>query len=127
MKAVLIDDEPAALEVIEWQLKEFFPQVQIAAMCGSADEGIAAIQRLEPDVVFLDVEMPLKNGFEVLKAFNSPQFSVIFTTAYDQFAINAIRYAAFDYLLKPIANKDLQPTMNRLFEKREHVRLEQMR
>lgn len=119
IKAVLIDDEPDALEMLEWQLKTHFPQVDVAALCPSADIGIAAIQLHHPQLVFLDIEMPVKNGFEVLKAFPQPAFKVIFTTAYNQFAIKAIKFAAFDYLLKPVDTDDLRDALARYRQKQE--------
>lgn len=120
IKAVLIDDEKNALEVLEWQVKTFCPQVQVAAMCISAVEGIAAIKQHRPQIVFLDIEMPLKNGFEVLNSFPDAWFDVVFTTAYNQFAIKAIRLAAFDYLLKPIDAEDLKACVNRYLDKKDN-------
>src|SRR5437016_1813522 len=108
IKAVLIDDEKNTLELLEWQLQTYCPQVKPVALCTSADEGIAAIGQHAPQLVFLDIEMPRKNGFEVLLAFNDPGFEVIFTTAYDQFALKAFKFAALDYLLKPVDADDLQ-------------------
>ena len=106
-KAVLIDDEKNALEMLEWQLHTYCPQIEIAAICNTADKGIAAIRQHQPQLLFLDIEMPKKNGFEVLQQFPDPQFEVIFTTAYNQFALKAFRFAALDYLLKPIDADDL--------------------
>jgi two-component system LytT family response regulator len=120
IKAVLIDDEKNALEMLEWQLKTYCPQVQVAALCRSADEGIAAIQHYHPQLIFLDIEMPRKNGFEVLQQFPEPAFDVIFTTAYNQFAIKAFRFAALDYLLKPIDADDLVAAVER-FDKKQHT------
>ena len=116
IKAVLIDDEKNTLELLEWQLQNYCPQVTPVALCTSADEGIEAIKKLEPQLVFLDIEMPRKNGFEVLLAFSDPAFEVIFTTAYDQFALKAFKFAALDYLLKPVDANDLQVAVER-FEK----------
>ena len=114
IKAILIDDEKNALEMLEWQLQNYCPQVEIAATCNSADKGIAAIRQHQPQVVFLDIEMPKKNGFEVLQQFPNPGFEVIFTTAYNQFALKAFRVAALDYLLKPIDANDLVAAVARL-------------
>ena len=111
-----IDDEKNTLELLEWQLQTYCPQVVPVALCTSADEGIAAIKQYAPQLVFLDIEMPRKNGFEVLIAFPEPSFEVIFTTAYDQFAVKAFKFAALDYLLKPIDADDLQAAVER-FEK----------
>ena len=116
IKAVLIDDEKNTLELLEWQLQTYCPQVIPVALCTSADEGIAAIREYTPQLAFLDIEMPRKNGFEVLIAFPEPTFEVIFTTAYDQFALKAFKFAALDYLLKPVDADDLKAAVER-FEK----------
>src|SRR5262245_36964068 len=113
IKAVLIDDEKNTLEMLEWQLQNYCPQVTPMALCTNADDGIAAIKQFSPDLVFLDIEMPKKNGFEVLLAFSEPRFEVIFTTAYDQFALKAFKFAALDYLLKPVDADDLQAAVER--------------
>ncbi len=117
INAVLIDDEKNALEVLAWQLNTYCTQVHIAASCTSADEGIAAIQLHQPQLLFLDIEMPKKNGFEVLKQFPDPAFDVIFTTAYNQFALKAFKFAALDYLLKPIDAEDLAAAVLRYQKK----------
>lgn len=117
IKAVLIDDEKNALEILEWQLRTYCPHVEIAAICTTADKGIEAIHQHTPQLIFLDIEMPKKNGFEVLQAFSNPSFDVIFTTAYNEFAIKAFRFAAFDYLLKPIDADDLVNALKR-YEKK---------
>jgi two-component system LytT family response regulator len=121
IKAVLIDDEKNALEMLEWQLQNYCRQVQVIELCKNADEGIAAIEKHFPQLVFLDIEMPRKNGFEVLVHFREPKFDVIFTTAYDQFAIKAFRFAALDYLLKPIEAEDLVAAVQRYEKKHQSV------
>ena len=121
INAVLVDDEKNALEMLEWQLQTFCPQVKPVALCSSADEGIAAILKYKPQLLFLDIEMPHKNGFELLQAFADPSFDVIFTTAYDQFALKAFKVAALDYLLKPVDADDLKTAVER-FEKKIHLR-----
>lgn len=118
ISAILIDDEKDALEMLEWQLKQYCPMVTVMALCQSADEGIAAIKAKKPQLIFLDIEMPHKSGFELIKAFADPSFDIIFTTAYNQFALQAFKVAALDYLLKPIDAEDLQKTIRR-FEKRQ--------
>jgi len=117
IKAVLIDDEKNALELLEWQLQTYCPLVTVVALCQNADEGIAAIQMHRPQLVFLDIEMPTKNGFQVLEFFSEPFFDVIFTTAYNQFALKAFRFAALDYLLKPIDADDLAASVTRYQKK----------
>ncbi|MFM9910022.1 MAG: LytR/AlgR family response regulator transcription factor, partial [Chitinophagaceae bacterium] len=107
------------LEMLEWQLQNYCRQIQVCALCKNADEGITAIRQYQPHLIFLDIEMPTKNGFEVLLAFPKPGFDVIFTTAYDQFAVKAFKFSAFDFLLKPIDADDLVLAIHR-FEKKQH-------
>ena len=114
IKSVLVDDEKNALEMMEWLLKTYCPQVEIVAMCTSAQEGIAAIHKFNPDVVFLDIEMPKMNGFDMLEQFDELFFDVVFCTAYDQFALKAFKYSALNYLLKPVDPDDLVSTVQRI-------------
>lgn len=118
IKCVLVDDETNALEMMEWLLKTYCPQVEIVAMCNTAEKGIEAIVALKPDVVFLDIEMPRMNGFDMLERVKNLSFEVVFCTAYDQFAIKAFKYAALHYLLKPVDPEDLKATIRRVEEKR---------
>ncbi len=107
MKTILVDDEENSLDILEIELKEYCPQVEIVAKCKSGQEAIAAVHEFNPDVVFLDIEMPQMNGFEVLKNLEDQEFDVIFVTAYDQFALKAFEFSAVDYLLKPIVKERL--------------------
>lgn len=116
--AVIVDDEKNCLEMLEWLLKSYCPEVVIDELCESGEKGIAAILKHKPDVVFLDIEMPRMNGFEMLEKFDKLNFEVVFTTAYDKFAVKAFRYSALNYLLKPIDHEDLQQTIVRLEEKK---------
>jgi len=118
IRCILIDDESNSLEMMEWLLKTYCPQVKIEDMCSAADEGIQAIHKYRPDVVFLDIEMPHMNGFDMLEQFDKLYFDVVFCTAYDQFAIKAFRYSALNYLLKPVDPDDLKETIRRLEEKK---------
>lgn len=118
IKSILIDDERNALEMMEWLLKTYCPQVEVVEMCLSAEQGIEAIRKHKPDVVFLDIEMPKMNGFGMLEQFDKLFFDVVFCTAYDQFAIKAFRYSALNYLLKPVDPEDLKTTVARLEEKK---------
>jgi two-component system LytT family response regulator len=88
-------------------ITDYCPSVQVSARCLSGKKGLEAIEKIKPELVFLDIEMPLMNGFELLETFGQIPFSVIFTTGYDQYAIKAIRFSALDYLLKPIDPKEL--------------------
>jgi len=107
IKAILVDDEVHCLDTLSILLKEFCPDVQIIERCRSAKSALDAIGKLKPSLVFLDIEMPAMNGFEMLEQFDEIPFAVIFTTSYDQYAIKAIRFSALDYLLKPIDPKEL--------------------
>ncbi|MDX1478383.1 MAG: LytTR family DNA-binding domain-containing protein [Saprospiraceae bacterium] len=114
IKAVLVDDEKHCLKMLRWELTNHCPEVTICAECRSGQEGIAAIREHTPDVVFLDIEMPRMNGFEMLERLGDIHFEVIFTTAYDQFAIRAIKISALDYLLKPVNQVELKDAVARL-------------
>jgi len=126
IRCILIDDESNSLEMMEWLLKTYCPQVTIEAMCNTADKGIEAINKYKPDLVFLDIEMPHMNGFDMLEHFDKLFFDVVFCTAYDQFAIKAFRYSALNYLLKPVDPDDLKETIRRLEEKRSSPSKEQI-
>lgn len=118
IRCVLIDDERNALEMMEWLLKTYCPEVEIAAMCDSSELGIEAIEKHRPDIVFLDIEMPNMNGFDMLEKFDKLFFDVVFCTAYDQFAIKAFKYSALNYLLKPVDPDELKATIRRIEERR---------
>lgn len=105
--AIIIDDEPSALDVLHMQLRQFCPEVKVLELCNSGIRGIEAIRQHQPQLVFLDIEMPHVTGFDVLAATAQLDYLVVFTTAYDQFAIKAFKYAAVDYLLKPVDADEL--------------------
>ncbi|HNP22498.1 MAG TPA: response regulator [Panacibacter sp.] len=107
IKAIIIDDEVHCIDALSILLADYCPEVEIIEKCMSPAKGIEAIRRVNPDLVFLDIEMPAMNGFELLNQFRDISFSVIFTTSYDQYAIKAIRFSALDYLLKPVDPKEL--------------------
>ena len=108
LKAVIIDDEPDCVKLLALQLKMYCPQVQVVAECTESETGYTKIKELLPDMVFMDIEMPVMNGFQLLEKIGAIQFSLVFVTAYDQFAVKAFRFSALDYLLKPIDGKDLK-------------------
>lgn len=118
IRCILIDDEKNALEMMEWLLKTYCPEVEIVAICNSSELGIEAIRQHRPDLVFLDIEMPKMNGFDMLEKFDKLFFEVVFCTAYDQFAIKAFKYSALNYLLKPVDPDDLKATIKRIEEKK---------
>ena len=107
LKAIIIDDEIHCIDTLSILLADYCPEVTVLEKCNSAKRGLEAIEKHQPDLVFLDIEMPVMNGFELLEQFKQIHFSVVFTTSYDQYAIKAIRFSALDYLLKPIDPKEL--------------------
>ena len=108
IRAIIVDDELNCIESLQYDLKKNCPDVEIIASCASPKEGLLAIRELKPELVFLDVEMPWMNGFEMLAVLEDINFAIIFTTAYDQFAAKAFRISAVDYLVKPVAVSDLR-------------------
>lgn len=117
IKAVIIDDERHNLDNLQELLNTYCPQVTIADTARSADEGKTIILKNQPDLLFLDIQMPGKNGFDLLRELNNYDFEVIFVTAYDQYAIQAMRFSALDYLLKPIDINELQAAVDRAIKK----------
>ncbi len=126
IRAILIDDEKNSIEMLEWLLANYCPDVSILATCSSAEEGIQMIHKYQPDVVFLDIEMPKMNGFDMLEKIGNITFEIVFTTAYDHFAVRAFKYAALNYLLKPIDPDELKLTVGRLSTKKAAPGKEQM-
>lgn len=112
MRTVIIDDEPDAISVLE-QLLTGVEGVTVSGTATSANEGIELIQAQKPELVFLDIEMPQKSGFDLLRAFPNPAFRVIFATAFDQYTIQAIRHSALDYLIKPVDARELTAAVSR--------------
>ena len=107
IEALIIDDEEDAQEALRLTVEQYCPEVDLVAVCSSANEGIRAVRKLQPELVFLDIQMPTMSGFELLQQLSPTNFEVIFATAHDQYAIKAIRFSALDYLLKPVDVDDL--------------------
>ncbi|HTB24797.1 MAG TPA: LytTR family DNA-binding domain-containing protein [Puia sp.] len=114
LKAILVDDELNSLQNLQFKIREYCPNVKVVAQSQNPEEAIRLIQQHKPDVIFLDIEMPRMSGFKMLEQIPEVDFEVIFITAYNHYAINAIRISAFDYLVKPVAIEDLQQTTERL-------------
>lgn len=114
INAVIVDDEPYCCEALNTLLKRYCPEVNVSASCHSAARALVAIHELQPQLVFLDIEMPRMNGFELLEKISSINFELVFTTSYDQYAIRAIRFSALDYLLKPVDREDLQKAVQKV-------------
>ncbi|MDP3642010.1 MAG: LytTR family DNA-binding domain-containing protein [Bacteroidota bacterium] len=116
---VIIDDEKPARDALELMLAHYFGEkIKVLGKAESLKEGVFAIYKHTPDIVFLDIEMPEENGFNIFNYFQQVTFSVIFTTAYKEYAIKAIKMAALDYILKPIGVEDLKEAIG-LYEKRQ--------
>ena len=119
LRSVIIDDEPQNASILKNDIITHCPSVEVIAVCHSAKEGIMAIKKQKPDLVFLDIDMPWMNGFEMLEMLDDINFSIIFTTAHDQFAAKAFRISAVDYLLKPIDANDLKEAVKKAQRKSE--------
>ena len=116
LKAIIIDDEPDCVKLLSLQLKMYCPQVQVIAASTSSEAGLVKINELQPDIVFLDIEMPVMNGFQLLEKIKHINFSLVFVTAYDQFAVKAFRFNALDYLLKPIDGNYLKAAVEKAIQ-----------
>jgi len=115
VKAIIVDDEHYCITALQHDIDLFCPEVHVVTTCLSGEEGIEAIKRFKPQLVFLDISMPLMTGFEMLEQLGQHhQLSVIFTTAFDQYMLKALRMSALDYLLKPIDPKQLVGAVERL-------------
>lgn len=112
-KALIIDDEPRASGILQIMIERFVPEIERTWVCNDAQEAAPMIHELKPDLVFLDIQMPHLNGFDVLKQIRFRRFKVIFTTAFSEYALQAIRFSAFDYLLKPIDPRELMASVER--------------
>ncbi|MVM28454.1 response regulator [Spirosoma sp. HMF4905] len=113
MRALIIDDEPDNVRLLALQLARHCPQVELVGQYTDSTDGLRAIQTLRPGLVFLDIEMPVMNGFQLLERVGDINFHIVFVTAYDQYAVRAFRFSALDYLLKPIDTVDLIATVRR--------------
>ena len=119
-RAIIVDDEPYCCEALATLLERYCPELKISDICYSGESAIKSIEELKPDLVFLDIEMPYMNGFEMLEKLPEINFELVFTTSYDQYAIRAIRFSAIDYLLKPVDREELQHAMQRVIQRLNH-------
>jgi two-component system, LytTR family, response regulator len=117
IKAIITDDEEAARNVLSQLLEMECPAVEVLALCSDVPQTVEAIKKFQPDVVFLDVQMPHYAGYEIVDFFDEIHFEIIFTTAFDQYAIKAFELSAVDYLVKPINRKRLAQSVEKLSEK----------
>ena len=117
VKAMIIDDEPYCCESLAILLEEYCPEVTVTGIFYDGSDALIAIRKQAPDLIFLDVEMPKMNGFDMLKQLPTVNFEIIFTTSYDQYALKAIRFSAIDYLLKPIDTDELQNAVQKVIQR----------
>ncbi len=117
IKAIIIDDEPAAINTLRLMLERYVPEITKLYFTNNPTEGIQFINNYKPDLLFLDIQMPMLSGFDLLKQIQPVNFNIIFTTAHDQYAIEAIRFSALDYLLKPIDADELRRAINTFLDK----------
>jgi len=118
IKTLLVDDENGSREALAMLLEKHCPIIEIVAKADSMITALTAIQKYEPELVFLDIEMPNGGGFDLLEKIKDIDFDVVFITAYDHYAIKAIKFSAVDYLLKPVDAEDLIQAVKRVEEKR---------
>ncbi|HVI44712.1 MAG TPA: LytTR family DNA-binding domain-containing protein [Chitinophaga sp.] len=117
IRAIIVDDEQHCIDALQTMLQKKCPGVEVVGTAQSVREAKDKVDELHPDLVFLDVEMPHQNGFELLKQYDRVFFEVIFTTAYEQYALKAIKFNALDYLLKPFSVKELQDALEKCRER----------
>ena len=119
LKALLIDDEERATDALRLMIEKMVPEIKQVFVCNDSRKASEIIHVYQPGLVFLDIQMPHMNGFELLEKLPNKNFKIIFTTAYNEYAIQAIRFSAFDYLLKPIDSEELQSSVQRFLATQE--------
>ena len=128
IRAIIIDDEPNNIETLSDLLRQFCPDVEVVGTAMSSAAGKTILQEQEPDLVFLDIEMPFGNAFDLLEKMMPVRFEVVFVTAFDHYAITAFKYSALDYLLKPVSIDELKRVVSkakqRVGEKTVNLRVE---
>ena len=114
IKAVIVDDEPKAIQSLSWELSNFSNEIDVIQTFSDPEEAISYLNTNSPDCLFLDIQMPTMDGFQFLKKLSNKDFAVVITTAYDEYAIKALKHEAIDYLLKPIDSDDLEETIQKI-------------
>ncbi|MFP4844274.1 LytR/AlgR family response regulator transcription factor [Winogradskyella sp. PE311] len=114
LKAVIVDDEPKAIQGLAWELGGFKKEIEVSATFTSPEEALAYLKTNSADCLFLDVQMPTMGGFQFLEKLGETDLAVVITTAYDEYAIKALKHEAIDYLLKPIDSDDLEETISKI-------------
>ena len=118
ISCIIIDDEKHSRKILELSIKKYCPDVSILTVCRSGEEGLEAIRAYHPDLVFLDIEMPKMSGFDMLEKLETIDFDIIFTTAFEEYALKAFKVDAIDYLLKPIEEKELIKAIQKVKERK---------
>jgi two-component system LytT family response regulator len=126
IRALIIDDEAHCCDTLLWLVKKYCPDLEIIAVCNSGQDGLKLIEQIQPDLIFLDVEMPDMSGFDMLERLTNINFDIIFTTSFDQYAIRAIKFGALDYLLKPIDKDELIIAVEILLKRTQRDSLKQL-
>lgn len=116
MKVIIVDDEPAVRKTITKLLAESFPDIEVLAAAGSVEEGLAAVKEYHPDILFLDIELPDGLGFDLLSKADPVRFRTIFITGHQEYALDAIKVSALDYILKPVDEEELKAAINKARE-----------
>ena len=117
IKTIIVDDEPYCCESLDALLERYCPEVNVIGIFNNGVDALKAICQQQPELVFLDVEMPKMNGFEMLEQLLPINFDLIFTTSYDKYALKAIHFSAIDYLLKPIDREELQKAVQKVIQR----------
>ncbi len=115
---MIIDDEQSSIDLLNWLIGQYCPDISVLKTARSVQEALPLIHSFQPDLVFLDIQMPHQSGFDLLSSIDNWNFEVVFTTAYNEFAIQAIRFSALDYLLKPVDEAELKKAVERFKAKR---------
>ena len=115
---MIVDDEQSSIDLLQWLIGQYCPDISVTRTARSVQEALPVIQTFQPDLIFLDIQMPHQSGFELLTSIENWNFEVVFTTAYNEFAIQAIRFSALDYLLKPVDESELKKAVERFKAKR---------
>lgn len=125
ISAIIIDDELDSIETLKWKLDNYCPEVKVQATFNDPTKGLEFLKNNKIDLLFLDIQMPKLNGFDVLQAFPAINFDIIFTTAYDEFGIQAIKFSALDYLLKPVQVHELEKAVQKHILKNKNIGINQ--
>jgi len=120
IRSIIVDDEPKNIRVLRGLLEEFCPAVAVLGEASSADQALPLIQLHQPDLVFLDIEMPFGNAFDLLDRLKPVEFEIVFITAFDEYTLKAFKYSALDYLLKPVNIDELKEAVKKASRRIEH-------